>query len=241
MVYPCYLLPRQLTRTCESHSLSVCAPAPPPSPPPPPPLPLGWEQSDKLASHSPSHGKVPSSLAREGTGTPSSSTHQQWPRCMPLEERHWWIGGKKRGERYIIEQRLKPHRLVCFNLTMHHTEGWWGLNEQKSCPYSPAFSCRSPGCHSWVYRCRGQTGRLSAQGPSTRCWAACGRAPESSNAEERFREETYAFPAATQTTGQAEILPACQSEPQSFSAAASQLEASKHMSTNHRQILYIVI
>lgn len=51
----------------------------------------------------------------------------------------------------------------------------------------PAFSCRSHECHSWVYRCRGQTGRLSAQDPSGRYWAACDRVPENSNAECDFK------------------------------------------------------
>lgn len=136
MVYPCYLLSRQ----CLAHAkatLSPCAPAPPPpSPPPPPPpspLPPGSEQSDRLMPHSPSHGKVPSSLAREGTGVPSSSTHQQWPRCMPLEERHcvglkdrgiFWKGkegsGRKGGERgrerkwyVIIAQYWEAQRMKC--------------------------------------------------------------------------------------------------------------------------------
>ncbi|PWA24311.1 hypothetical protein CCH79_00018700, partial [Gambusia affinis] len=67
---------------------SLCSSSSTHQPPPPPPSP-GSEQSGRRVSHSPSHGKVPSSLAREGTGAPSSSTHQQWPRCMPLEERHY--------------------------------------------------------------------------------------------------------------------------------------------------------
>lgn len=39
-------------------------------------------------SHSPSQGKVPSSSVGDGRVMPNSSTHQQWPRCMPLEDRH---------------------------------------------------------------------------------------------------------------------------------------------------------
>lgn len=57
--------------------------------PPTSPLYPGSELSDRLVPHFLSHGKVPSSLAAEGRRTPSLSTHQHWPRCMPLEERHW--------------------------------------------------------------------------------------------------------------------------------------------------------
>lgn len=64
-------------------------------------------------SHSPSHGKVPSSLAREGTGVPSSSTHQQWPRCMPLEERHCGrLTDVLKGRRVRIEQESGRERAV---------------------------------------------------------------------------------------------------------------------------------
>lgn len=43
--------------------------------------------------HSSSHGKVPSSPAWAGRAVPNSSTHQQWPRCMPLEDWHWGTTG----------------------------------------------------------------------------------------------------------------------------------------------------
>ncbi|KAK6308393.1 hypothetical protein J4Q44_G00216640 [Coregonus suidteri] len=49
---------------------------------------IGSKLWDRDLPQSPSHGKVPSSLAPEGKAVPSSSTHQQRPRCIPLEERH---------------------------------------------------------------------------------------------------------------------------------------------------------
>ena len=51
----------------------------------------------------------------------------------------------------------------------------------------PAFSCKSHGCHSWVYRCRDRTERLLARDPSGHYWAAYDRVPESSNSEHDFK------------------------------------------------------
>ena len=42
----------------------------------------------------------------------------------------------------------------------------------------PAFSCRTHGCHSWVYRCLCQTGRWSAPDLSGHCLIVYGRVPE---------------------------------------------------------------
>lgn len=58
-----------------------------------PPLPPGSELWGRRSPHSPSHGRMPSSPARDGTVLPCSSTHQQCPRCMPLEDRHCKITG----------------------------------------------------------------------------------------------------------------------------------------------------
>lgn len=257
MVYPCYLLSRQcLAQAKATPSPRAPAPPPPPPPPPPSPPPPGWEQSDRHVPHSPSHGMVPSSLAREGTGVPSSSTHQQWPRCMPLEERHCVtlkergrFGKGKRaemegGKRWWERQREKMicHHSAAAILWAHSWEAqrevsvilspcghtlisgctkrraavecssdtctvtpsrcssdtFFQSHEHNKVPLSrphdepadntpPAFSCRSRGCHSWVYRCRGQTRRLSARDPSGHYWAACDRVPENSNAECDFK------------------------------------------------------
>lgn len=92
--YPCNVLSRQ----CLAHAEATLSPN---APPPPPLHRPGSEQMCRLTPHSPSHGKVPSSLACDGTGLPSSSTHQQWPRCIPLEERHW-VRGDKGGKTRVL-------------------------------------------------------------------------------------------------------------------------------------------
>ncbi len=64
------------------------------------PVPLLFLQAQlwgRHSPHSPSHGKVPSSPARDGTVLPISLTHQQWPRCMPLEDRHYKTTGDCSG------------------------------------------------------------------------------------------------------------------------------------------------
>lgn len=62
-----------------------------------PPLPSGSELWGRRSPHSPSHGKMPSSPTRDGTVLPISLTHQQWPRCMPLEDRHYKTTGDCSG------------------------------------------------------------------------------------------------------------------------------------------------
>lgn len=87
-----------------------------------------------LIPHSPSHGKVSSSLVCDGTGVPSSSTHQQWPRCMPLEEWHYVRLKKKKKKQILKGMESEYFTRWILNLGRFFLKGLykWGEAERKT-------------------------------------------------------------------------------------------------------------